>query len=494
MKNYLLRIIFILIILFNKQQTLKSQNEEDALNISYTYYLGTSRGLATGNALTSIIADQSAIIKNPASLGKYVKSELAFTPYVSFAYTSSEFYNKDNFDFKLSFKVSNFGIVLSHKNDENSDFKYVNFSFSYNRLIDYNKYVKISGYNSESSLVDYFVKISEGKKPNELNPFVEGMGYDAWLFDYDSSSNKYYSALLGNGVNQIKQINYKGGIGEYNFSLATNFLNTIFLGCGIGIRKARFITFSDYSEKDPKEIDAIKFFEYFTYSKEIEHIGKGINFKIGAIFAPVNFFRLGLSFHSPTFYDLDLDYSFKIKSKFSDTMDYRTSDIKPRVGEYDYQVITPFKAIGSLGFLIPKDNKPFINIGIEGEIINYKHIRLRANDYFFEDENDAINNIYSLAWSSGAGIEFFLYPFVFRISHNYYLSPYSSNQPNKNSHTQLYAGGIGFIFENSYWDLSFGIIQKKYKEFLYDPNLIPIEPAYMKYMSMFLLTTIGIRF
>ncbi|MCX7954264.1 MAG: hypothetical protein N3A01_03630 [Bacteroidales bacterium] len=486
-------LVFIVALLCNIYNKSFSQNEEDALRYSQHYYFGTSRGISTGNGLSSILADQSSIVINPASIGKYFGHEITYSPFMSINTTDALYNNATANDMKFRFQTGNLGCVLTHKNSEDTKWRNVVFGFSYNRINDFSTYVNVEGFNETSSMVDYFVLMANGKKPEQLNKFVEGLAYEAYLIDVDSNL-LYHSALLGKGVIQQKSINYRGGMGEYSFSIGTNYANTLWLGMSFGIQSVRYKEYSEYEEKDPKDADKIPCFENFVYTKDLKTVGSGFNFKFGMIYAPISIIRIGVAFHTPTFFNLSNNYQFSMKTLFSDTMSYRSKNIKSLRGEYNFEVTTPFKTIGSFGLVIPKNEKPFINIGIDAEIVNYKMARLRAIDYFFKDENENIRNFYRQTANFRGGIEVIFDEIIFRGGYGIYLSPYNSAQPNKNANTNIYSGGIGIKGKSSYFDIAFfySLCNKKY--YLYDPNVIQVNPVDITYENYGIIATIGFRF
>ncbi len=50
-----------------------------------------------------------------------------------------------------------------------------------------------------------------------------------------------------------------------------------------------------------------------------KHQALGINFKMGMIFKPVEYVRLGLAVHTPTFYTLEDRYSTQLQLMLKDT-------------------------------------------------------------------------------------------------------------------------------------------------------------------------------
>jgi len=85
---------------------------------------------------------------------------------------------------------------------------------------------------------------------------------------------------------------------EIVISLAGNFNDQFYIGGTIGIPIIRYYEQSTYREVD---IDTISTFKSLSLNEDISTVGSGVNFKLGMIFKPVEFVRLGAAVHTPLF-------------------------------------------------------------------------------------------------------------------------------------------------------------------------------------------------
>ncbi len=476
-----------------------SQNETDALRYSQNFFGGTTRFISAGSSLSSVSADMSAISINPAAIGKYKGSELTISP--SFTYNKSSANYRDGImdDFKFRFQMNNVGLVATHNNGDDVDWKTVSFAFTYNRLNDFNRNINIDGFNNESSMTDYFAALANGKKVEQFNGFVEGLAWEAYLIDPDTAAgnNTYKTALSKYGARQVKNIDTRGGMGEYVLAIGGNYKNILQLGMSLGIQTVRYKEISQYSEIDEK--DSIPSFNFFEYNRELKTTGSGFNFKFGAILSPIPWFKFGLALHTPTFFNLSDNYSSSIKSSFNDTLHGDGKLIKSKLGFYDYELTTPFRAIVSTGFVLFSSDEnnfktPLASISLEYEYIDYSIARLRAEDYTFRDENKIIESAYTSVGNIRTGIEFRLSSVFLRGGFGYYQSPYKKGLANDKSHRMSYTLGVGIKGDISYLDIGFVYIDQKEKYFLYDPALVPNEPADIRLNNFGIHTTLGFRF
>ena len=105
------------------------------------------------------------------------------------------------------------------------------------------------------------------------------------------------------------------------------------------------IVFSDNTFQDNSRVGYD--YSFPTYSIES---GVGVNLKLGAIFNPVAGLRMGIAFHTPTYYSMDKSYVASMWSKYSDEQnEYYASTL---VYDYTYEYNTPAKMLVGLSYTI----------------------------------------------------------------------------------------------------------------------------------------------
>ncbi|MDE6375479.1 MAG: long-chain fatty acid transporter, partial [Alistipes sp.] len=75
------------------------------------FNFGTARAMAMAGAFTSLGADASSMTINPAGLGMYRKSEITFTPMMTFSRSSTADAAANGSNSSSRFSVANFGLV-----------------------------------------------------------------------------------------------------------------------------------------------------------------------------------------------------------------------------------------------------------------------------------------------------------------------------------------------------------------------------------------------
>ncbi|MFH2144295.1 MAG: hypothetical protein ABIJ97_17845 [Bacteroidota bacterium] len=470
---------------------IQAQNEVDALRYSQLYHGGSARNISMGGAFGALGGDPSVLSYNPAGLGVYRKSEFTFTPSFYLNEASSNFMGKTSIDHKYNFNFNNMALIASANSGDDDGWVSVNFGFGYNRLNNFHRYILIQGQNNESSMTDYFAEMANGNTINNLNSFNEWLAWESYLIDpMNNSETQYQSALLTKGVHQTKTISQTGNMGEYAFSMAGNYNNSLYIGATIGIQSLRFKESAIYSEDDR---DSLIFdFNSMDYKQSLETRGAGFNFKFGLIYRPVDWVRIGGAIHTPTFFNLTDDYSSSMRSNFESPDSIRGDGewVDSPSGKYNYSLTTPFRAIGSLAFVIKKA----AIISVDYEFVDYSMSRLRATDYSFLTENNTIQNNYTYAGNIRAGLEYRFGPFAVRGGYAMYQSPYNSAEVDNDGMLSAISGGFGIRDKDFFFDIAYVYTMMNENYYLYSPNVVTISPASIDYTSSQIMATVGIKF
>ncbi len=474
-----------------------SQNEADALRYSQRFFGSTARSVGLGGAFASLGGDFSTIGYNPAGLAVFRTTELTFTPSFSMDNISSRYMGTSRSDSKYSYGFYNLGFVASFNNDKQAGWVGMNIGLGYNRHNNFNRNQVIEGVNYESSMADFFIDGTEqysaqDRYPDQLDPFWERLAFDTYVIDTVGGPTWYETPVML-GQTQREIISTNGNTGEWLFSFGANYEHKLYLGASISIESVNYTRNSKYSETDDLDLSH---FSQFDFLRKLNTTGAGYTFKAGAIYKPVEMFRIGASFHLPTFYNLKDEYSHKMESWF-DTGDYyeavptttEGNEIGPRVKEYS--LTTPFRFIGGLGVMLPQQLGV---ISVDYEFIDYTSIRFRETDggYDFDYENKVIQDVYRPTGNLKAGAELRFGQFMIRGGYAYYGSPYASGQDNEDAGYSAYSAGFGFR-ERSFF-LDFGYVMTTQEENYYLYQYEGMQAALGKSRNNRFLVTVGFRF
>ena len=387
----------------------------DIFNSSTTQFsLGTARSAAMAGAMTSLGADASSMSINPAGMGMYRSNEIVFTPMMTFSRAKS---NAAAFEgnSKNRFGIGNFSMVAKLR-ESSTGVTAINMGIAYNRLADFNyKYsFATQGTVGSSSIADIFAgQLAAGQiTSTQLKGNYDGAGYFMW----DRFDPTYWGAILGYktglindsnggwgrdmigsaaGVDGYTTVESKGSAGEWVWSLGMNFGSKFYLGFSLGaatINRERHIYYGEgYSyTADP----ALNYqMEHFNYDQVAKMKGTGVNFKIGAIYRPIESLRIGVAFHTPTYYSVTYSYQGGMTSEIkanNNVDDYKLDSsgyIRPPFseetvvlvddGDYSWSYTTPTRLMFGVSYTIAKQ----LILSVDYERDWYNSMRLKDSPY-----------------------------------------------------------------------------------------------------------------
>ncbi len=501
--------------------SVNAQNEDNALIYSTTRPTGTARSIGLGGAMGALGADFTAISINPAGIAVYRSSEFAFTPSLIFNQTESNYYNVVSEDDKFSFPINHISYVATDNSmrNEKDGLISTHFGIGYNRTNNFNRNSFIQGNEIGSSLLDEFVYNADR---NGLTPFYSKLAFEALLIDpISETSDNYYSAFeyldedsvpqwgLGQeGLNQSRIISENGSSGEFTLAFGGNYSNKIFFGGSLGITTLQYEkVFEHYEEVAPAE-NQWNYLDHYSFHDKLRTTGTGINLKVGAIFKPIHSLRLGASFHSPSFYSINEEFSTSIDlpQGFADQTEFKSD-----FGENTYNFRTPFKAIGSFAYILGTRGL----ISIDYEYSDYGNMEYKSQNakpqgiIFFRKINNRITNTFNPTHNLKMGVELKINPFVaLRGGYATYQNPYNTqlvikkeDAPDEVFEIQKdkydISGGIGFKHQNLTVDVAYLYRTQSYINSLYYSGYVPDEfqyPVTMTSTDHQLAVTLGWRF
>ncbi len=197
----------------------------------------------------------------------------------------------------------------------------------------------------------------------------------------------------------------------------------------------------------------------------------GINGKLGLIYKPQEFWRLGLSFHTPTIYSLTDMYQYEAIANTENgqgtlvqsSKDYNSGN----ASEFKYYLVTPYKVSGSVSFVLReiqdvRKQRGFITADVE--YVNHKASSYQANDEedqsntssrsYLKSLNSAIDKAYKGAFNFRAGAELKFTTIMIRAGAAYFGNPYKDIKGEKGEKLNL-SGGLGYRNKGKFIDLTY---------------------------------------
>ena len=405
----------------------------DMFNSAHTQFNTiTARSAAMAGAMTSLGADASSLSINPAGVGMYRTNELTFTPMMSFTRSKN---NAQPFEgnSKNRFAVGNFGVVVKLR-ESSTGVTAINMGLSYNRLADYNYKYSFSnaGVAGNASIADVYAGqlSASGITSAQLKQNYDNFGNFRWSH-YDPT---YWGAILGYktglvgdtsgawgrdmvvpnaAVDSFTTVESKGRADEWVWSLGINFNSKFYLGMSLGastISQQKYIYYGEgyrYSN-NPQQNYCM---DYFNYDQVSSMKGTGINFKIGAIYRPIENLRIGAAFHTPTYYNVTYKYQGGMTSevKAINNVDGYTVNSQGYIdppfseqtelliddGDYSWRFTTPTRLMVGASYTVAKQ----LILSVDYERDWYNTMRMKNSPYgplykgFIKDEFKGSNTL-----------------------------------------------------------------------------------------------------
>ena len=485
------KIIFIVLIQFFLSGLVFGQYIDNALRFSQNFYSGSARFSGMSGAFGSLGGDFSSLSINPAGLGVFSTSEFTYSQGINYNKISSNYLGNKTYDTDYNLNVNNIGLVSSFKlNDTDTRFVNINLGIGYNNLNDFNKNVRMEGTNNKNSIMNYFVN---NANDNLWSEAYEGLAWDTYLLNQDTLTNEYWSQVTDEqAINpekysllQRKVLQTEGNIGEYTFTVGANFAHKLYLGAGINIQRINYNEYSTHYEIEPNNTTILDFHS-LEFKENTEIRGTGVNLKLGAIYKPVEYLKLGLAVHLPTFYNIEERFYNSMNSSFDNGDSY---SYKSENSSYAYSLQTPIRAIGSIAFQLKKIGL----FSIEYEYVDYSSIKLSKGEdgYMFYGENDIIKKSFNNVNNIRIGGETRFGPMYLRGGYAYYGNPTSLSDETVKTHRNSYSAGLGYR-ENHFF-IDFAAIHTVYKDeiFLYLDNPDASNNTYER--NRFIITC-GLKF
>lgn len=494
-----------------------AQSELDIVKFVQPDINGTARYMSMAGAFGALGGDVSAIKDNPAGLGIYQHSETVGTLNFLFQNNNNSWYGVNSSDNLYKLKANNFSFViasptLQSKKGIKSGLQNSNFSFSFQQVKNFNRQMTIQSGESPSSITDYMAYFTNGILEADLQstddyepfdnqniPWLSILAYEGYLINNPASNNSWVSILNADEkVIPSYYLHESGHINKYSFSWAGNFSHIFYLGFTGNIQTIDYNAVTEYEETFGESGG-------MNLNNTIDASGSGFNLDMGIIFRPVNNFRIGLSFQSPTIFSISEDYSSLLNFNTE-----KQGYISTPIGYNSYKLQTPASFDISAAYIFGKKGL----ISIEYNYTDLKTTKLmdkHGSTKDFKDENSGMKSALDAVSTIKIGTEWILTDnFSVRAG---YANMSDATQKNTekfmrintirtdteyflHNGTRYLTAGFGYR-ENS-WYLDFAYMNKLSKEkfYPYNSNNLNIEgyPADIKTTNNNFVITLGVRF
>lgn len=512
--------IYLLLSLLFLSSTIYAQVPEDAIRYSFYPQSGTARNMAIGGVMGSLGGDINATFVNPAGLGFYKTNEFVFTPSFFLNNNKANFRDTETRNRKNSVGLGTTGWVFGYSNRNKPETSSA-LSIAFNQTVNFNNEVRYKGLNKISSFSEQFAEefaksgltIGEVLDNNSAFPYSSAPALYTYLIDTVTIGGSVqvkgapeYILDAGQALQQEMIKKTKGGIYELAVGFAHNSKDKWFVGGTLGLPLVNYTSNTYFKESDTSA-NTSNNFKQFEYTDDFTTKGIGINAKIGVIYRPQDYIRLGLAIHTPTYMFLKDTRTVTLKTELENPVgNFNVSsqtftNNQPGIAQYIQS--TPFKAIisGSYVFREVKDvtrQKGFISADIE--YVNHKGSRFSSdNEKVTEEEKvyyNALNKVvkanYKGNFNFKLGGELKFNVIMARLGFAYYGNPYKDVEYKANR--MLLSGGLGYRNKGFFVDLTYVHAISKDVSFPYRLEDRINTYATLKQQRGNVVATVGLKF
>lgn len=511
-----------------------AQSAFDAYRLSQPDLKGTARYMSMAGAFGALGGDLSVLSHNPGGIGVYRNSDVGFTLDLDLQHSESNSGGMKVGIDQTKFLLNNIGFVWTLKLPS-STCPNLNFGFTYNKNASFNRRYR-GQIGLSNSLSNYVAAVTtqggyvEGQLlgdaynnydpyNNDNAPWLSILGYDGYLFSLAGQSPNGDPQYVGQWTNGTSGMGYfdvqeSGGIDSFNIALGGNISNVVFWGMDFDITHINYRLTPQWTENLDNALVDDSVLGYnpgvlqqmpalWTLSNWYNCSGSGFNYKFGLIVKPIQEFRIGFSFETPTWYNLTETFDASIDYTYGDQRKWISGNVQSNdgyTGANDVSFRTPWKLNFSAAAVLL--NK--LIVSAEYEWTQYKNMKYsnasywgggdywddnyypwdpwyssgmtRAYDYdpFISNDpyyytNNEINKYFCNTNTFRLGAEFRLLPqFSIRAGYSYVSSPVKSETKNAmvytagtmlnyrlDNTTNYVTCGLGYRIKSFYFDLAY---------------------------------------
>lgn len=512
--------IYLLLIFLFTGSIIYAQVPEDAIRYSFYPQNGTARNMSIGGVMGSLGGDINATFVNPAGLGFYKTNEFVITPAFALNNNKANFRGSNSANSKNNFGFGTTGWVFGHPSGKDSRNSSA-FSIAINQTANFNNEVRYKGLNNYSSYSERFAEefaksgysIDDVLNSESPFPYTSAPALYTYLIDTVSVGSNLqvrgapeFILDAGQALQQEIIQKTKGAISELSIGFAHNSKDKWFIGGAIGIPIVNYTSDTYFRESDTSA-NTSNYFKQFEYTDNFTTKGTGFNAKLGIIYRPQDYIRLGLAIHTPTWMFLKDTRTTYLTTEVENPV--AKFDINSQTftngqpGKAEYIQSTPFKAIVSASYVFRevKDvtrQKGFISADIE--YVHHKGSRFSSDNETVTDEekiyykalNKVVKRNYKGNFNFRVGGELKFKIIMARLGFAYYSKPYKEAE--LKASRMLLSGGLGYRNKGFFVDLTYVHAINKDVNFPYRLEDRANTYAELKQQKGNIVATVGFKF
>jgi hypothetical protein len=437
----------------------QAQYVEDGLRYALPNNILSVRQGALGVAYSGIADDYAATLVNPAGLTLLPAAEFSTGVQFLTNNNSATFLGNTFVRNASAFAPTHLGLVLPVRVGESGNFS---FSLGYSRASDLTREDTLSGFNTESTLVDSWIR---GQRGRDLSTNF------AWrMLLADTVGGSLFTPVKNNlqqniGVRQSGDVsNISAGFGvdvTPNLSLGISLVGTF--GSYRYFRRVQEIDLQNrYNRLDAKNFTNVDFFR-LSYAELLIQDVAGIKVIIGAQGRISDNVRLGASVTLPSSFQVTEQFSKNGITRFDrgDSIAFNPTDTP----ELQYTFTTPL--VINAGASVHLKG---LTLTAGGELTSLQSMIFRGNGLDAGSVNETARQLLGMRVQVGIGgeYEFANSPILVRGSVNYASTPYQEGRTQASAQVIGAVGAGYYLAANSRLDALYRVSQSSTTNLVYD--------------------------
>lgn len=403
-----------------------AQSAISSYSISQPDLKGTARYMGMAGAFGALGGDLSAIAQNPGGIGVYRSSDIGFTLDLDAQHSVSQDGGQKYGMNQTKFYLNNIGGVFTLRLPS-STFPNLNFGFTYNKGASFNRVYGGNINNLQNSMSNFIaynsnvngltsgdVSSAEGINPYDVGPdyiqapWLNILAAQAGILTYEDvptvdkfGNSTYYTDWYGlwdktmngsktNGSGSFL-MQESGGANDFNIVIGGNIADKLYWGMNFDIVSVNYQLNTYWGESlngaynVNQNGDLIQENADWNFNSSYSVSGTGFKYQLGLIFKPVQEFRLGFAFHTPTWYNLNEEFVGSM-NYYGESQSYSAITNYGTPGYNSYNFRTPWKILASAAGVIGNN----LIVSFDYEWANYGKMHISEPTYYndYYDYND----------------------------------------------------------------------------------------------------------
>lgn len=323
-----------------------------------------ARAIGMGSAFMPVADDYSAIFWNPAGLGQLkfyeVSGGLAYNNYDN----SASFFGNTQAGSASSYPLTQLGVVMPARVGTMG----FTFALGFNTTANYTTTTQFSGYNPNSSLVNY--------ETTDPTGFLTVLPFNTGVAGYNSSG--VATTPIKGDLQQVGNLQESGMMHTFSAGFGAELSPNLFAGATLNFYSGTYNYNRTYTETDVNGLNknaavdttnwtSMNMYQYYEQDQYSQDIG-GFGAIIGFLYAIPNTASIGVTITTPTVFSVTESDNYAAQASFWDNT---VSPFAYQQGGSSFDVTTPF--IFSLGAAVHPI--PQLTISADADFIDYTQLQ-----------------------------------------------------------------------------------------------------------------------